>query len=451
MCNEYDAGPIAKEEEEEKEATTSKDLSKWLPITASREAKWWYSAFHNVTAMVGAGVLGLPFAMSQLGWAPGIIAILLSWLITFYTLWQMVEMHEMVPGKRFDRYHELGQHAFGDKLGYWIVFPQQLLVQVASDIVYMVTGGKSLKKFCELAIPALGDHRLTYFILVFCVIQFVLSQTPNFNSLKVVSLIAALMSASYSMISFVTSTIHGARSGSPPVSYRLRSHTKAGIIFEILNALGEVAFSFAGHSVVLEIQATIPSTPEKPSKRPMWKGVVVAYIIVLVCYMSVAASGYWAYGNTVEDDILISLQHPNWLIAIANFMVFIHVIGSYQVFAMPVFDAIEGYLVQKAKFTPGLPLRLAGRSLYVALTALIGICIPFFGGLLGFFGGLVFASTSFFLPCIIWLYLRRPRVGSWHWLASWVCIITGVLLAVLAPIGGFREILLSAKTYKFFS
>lgn len=45
-----------------------KDLNDWLPITNSRNANWWYSAFHNVTAMVGAGVLGLPFAMSQLGW-----------------------------------------------------------------------------------------------------------------------------------------------------------------------------------------------------------------------------------------------------------------------------------------------------------------------------------------------------------------------------------------------
>jgi hypothetical protein len=41
----------------------------WLPINASRNAKWWYSAFHNVTAMVGAGVLSLPYAMSELGWS----------------------------------------------------------------------------------------------------------------------------------------------------------------------------------------------------------------------------------------------------------------------------------------------------------------------------------------------------------------------------------------------
>ncbi|KAL2928684.1 Lysine histidine transporter 1 [Bienertia sinuspersici] len=29
-------------------------LENWLPLTSSRKAKWWYSAIHNVTGMVGA-------------------------------------------------------------------------------------------------------------------------------------------------------------------------------------------------------------------------------------------------------------------------------------------------------------------------------------------------------------------------------------------------------------
>jgi len=51
--------------------TSQKDQPKtenWTPVSSSRKAKWWYSSFHNVTAMVGAGVLGLPFALAQLGW-----------------------------------------------------------------------------------------------------------------------------------------------------------------------------------------------------------------------------------------------------------------------------------------------------------------------------------------------------------------------------------------------
>lgn len=51
-----------------KASLNDQEINDWLPITSKRNAKWWYSAFHNVTAMVGAGVLGLPYAMSELGW-----------------------------------------------------------------------------------------------------------------------------------------------------------------------------------------------------------------------------------------------------------------------------------------------------------------------------------------------------------------------------------------------
>lgn len=126
---------------------------------------------------------------------PGVTIMVMSWIITLYTLWQMVEMHEMVPGKRFDRYHELGQHAFGEKLGLWIIVPQQLIVEVGVDIVYMVTGGKSLQKFHDLLCKSdCKNITLSYFIMIFASVQFVLAQLPNLDSISVVSLAAAVMS-----------------------------------------------------------------------------------------------------------------------------------------------------------------------------------------------------------------------------------------------------------------
>ncbi|KAL8494357.1 hypothetical protein ACS0TY_025246 [Phlomoides rotata] len=53
---------------ENEKSTEQKAIDNWLPIHSERSAKWWYSAFHNVTAMVGARVLGFPFSLSQLGW-----------------------------------------------------------------------------------------------------------------------------------------------------------------------------------------------------------------------------------------------------------------------------------------------------------------------------------------------------------------------------------------------
>ncbi|CAO2200765.1 unnamed protein product [Urochloa humidicola] len=305
-----------------------KSIEDWLPINARRNAKWWYSAFHNATAMVGAGVLSLPYAMSELGWGAGVTVLLLSWIITLYTLWQMVEMHEMVPGKRFDRYHELGQHAFGEKLGLWIVVPQQLVVEIGLSIVYMVTGGQSLQKFYDVICPKCKHIRTTYFIMIFASIHFVLSQLPNFQSISSVSLVAAVMSLCYSAIAWIASLGKGK---SADVDYHLRATKTPGKVFGFFGALGNVAFAYAGHNVVLEIQATIPSAPEQPSKKPMWQGVVVAYIIVAVCYFPVSLIGYWAFGNQVDENILITLNKPKWLIALANMMVVVHLIGSYQV------------------------------------------------------------------------------------------------------------------------
>ena len=37
----------------------------------------------------------------------------------------MCALHE-IKGKRFNRYHELGQYAFGQRLGLWLVIPCQV-------------------------------------------------------------------------------------------------------------------------------------------------------------------------------------------------------------------------------------------------------------------------------------------------------------------------------------
>lgn len=115
------------------------------------------------------------------------------------------------------------------------------------------------------------------------------------------------------------------------MSYGYKKTSTIDNMFRVFNALGQISFAYAGHAVILEIQATIPSTPEKPSKVPMWKGALGAYFVNALCYFPVAFIGYWAFGQDVSDNVLVGLERPSWLIAAANLMVVIHVIGSYQV------------------------------------------------------------------------------------------------------------------------
>ncbi|KAK9904954.1 hypothetical protein WJX75_006393 [Coccomyxa subellipsoidea] len=419
-----------------------------LPITGDRTGKWWYSAFHNVTAMVGAGVLGLPSAMAYLEWGGGMFVMVSSWIITLYTLWQLCSMHE-INGKRFNRYHELGQYAFGQKRGLWFIIPFQLIVMIGLAIVYCVTGGKSMQAvwqfLCNKPCPAFG---LSAWIVVFAGAQLILSQCPNFNSLRVVSFAAAVMSLTYSTIAVGASIASGRQ---PDAYYDLHTKDTADSVFGIFNALGTVAFAYGGHNVVLEIQATLPSPPD--TFKPMMKGVYVAYVLVAWCYFAVSITGYWAFGINVADNVLMTpaLKNtvPNGLIIAADMFVVIHVLGSFQVYSMPVFDMIETKMVMSG-ISNGLPMRLLYRSVYVVIVAFVAIVLPFFGDLLGFIGAFAFGPTTFWMPPIIYLIVKKPKISSGHWWASWFCIIYGLIVTIFGSIGGLRGIIKSASTYKFF-
>jgi hypothetical protein len=109
---------------------------------------------------------------------------------------------------------------------------------------------------------------------------------------------------------------------------------------------------------------------------------------------------------------------------------------------------------------------------------------PFFGALLGFFGGFAFAPTTYFvsthmlpsfqipcnkvsfagiglelmegcgmfwqLPCIMWLCIVKPKRFGFSWCLNWAIIVLGTLLMVVSSIGGLRAIIVSASTFVFY-
>ena len=61
------------------------------------------------------------------------------------------------------------------------------------------------------------------------------------------------------------------------------------------------------------------------------RGVWVAYAVVSWCYFGVSCAGYWAFGNNVMSNVIFSIGHPKWMVAMADLFVTVHVIGSYEV------------------------------------------------------------------------------------------------------------------------
>ncbi|KAJ6722495.1 hypothetical protein OIU74_007148 [Salix koriyanagi] len=179
----------------------------------------------------------------------GILSLTIAYCWQLYTLWILVQLHEAVPGKRYNRYVELAQAAFGERRGdNEIVLPNSLWAAL--------------------------------FI-----------KSPN-NRL---SLIGAITAITYSTMVWVLSV---SQQRPPTISYEpLSLPSFSASVFSVMNALGIVAFAFRGHNLAMEIQATMPSTFKHPAHVPMWKGAKVAYFFIALCLFPVAIGGFWAYGQ----------------------------------------------------------------------------------------------------------------------------------------------------------
>ena len=70
---------------------------------ASAGASWVHVLGHSVTAVVGVGILGLPYAFSCLGWIGGLIVLAIATIASLYTCYLLAALHEDKDGRRYNR------------------------------------------------------------------------------------------------------------------------------------------------------------------------------------------------------------------------------------------------------------------------------------------------------------------------------------------------------------
>jgi len=445
-----------------KNDSVSVDLEPEMPaydaITENRSGTTASVCYHNVTAMVGAGVLGLPSTLTYMGWAPGVLAVVISLVISWYTFYVLIQLHEEVPGgaqegmpiKRYNHYQHLAQRALGEKKGLWLLLPFQIILLYGIAVTYNVVGASNLLSFYKLVggnVVGIGP-----WVLIFSAIQLFLSQIPNFSGLAYVSAVGVVTCVVYTFLSIILSANN--RLPSDVVSYEPVGTSPVDRVFGIFNSLTTIAFAYGGHNIALEIQATLPAGPYESTIPRMMKGMNVTFIMTGIMYFGVAFTGFASYGGLVKGNILDSIGSPVWVVCVAHFCVFLNVLASYQVYSFALFDMIERqvakYVVIKTNFKR-VAVRVTIRTLYVFSTAFIAILIPFFGDLMSLFGAIGVTPTTFVIPPVLWLIMRKPSWRTWEFWANWFIIVVMSIVGIFGAVAAVRTIVLNASAYKVFS
>lgn len=411
----------------------------WLPITESRNGNVYYAAFHTLSSGIGVQALLLPLAFSVLGWAWGIVCLSAVFVWQLYTLWLLVQLHESEDGTRYSRYLRLSMAAFGKKKGKLLALFPIMYLSGGTCVALIMIGGGSMKIIFEILCGGtcnIDPPSTVEWYLVFICCAIILAQLPNLNSIAGVSLIGAITAIGYCTLIWALSITKGRPTG---VSYEpVKTGSELARICSVLNAVGIVAFVFRGHNVVLEIQGTMPSSRQKSSRQPMWKGVKFAYVVIALCLFPLAIGSYWAYGNSIptNEGILNALYKYHLrdtskvILGLASVLVVINSLSSFQIYAMPVFDNLESrYTYSKHKPCPRW-LRTALRIFFGCLAFFISIALPFLQSLAGLVGGIALPITLAY-PCLMWILIKKPAKYSAMWCINGVLGVSGMVLSVL--------------------
>jgi amino acid permease len=308
------------------------------------------------------------------------------------------------------------------------------------------------------------------YMIAFGLVQILFSQIPDFDQLWWLSILAAVMSFTYSSaglaLGIAQVVVNGKVKGSL-TGISIGAVTETQKIWRTFQALGDIAFAYSYSIILIEIQDTVKSPPSE--EKTMKKATLVSVSVTTMFYMLCGCMGYAAFGDLSPGNLLtgFGFYNPYWLLDIANAAIVIHLIGAYQVYCQPLFAFIEKqasiqfpdseFIAKDIKIPiPGFkPLRLnvfrlIWRTVFVIITTVISMLLPFFNDVVGLLGALGFWPLTVYFP--VEMYIAQKKIPRWS--TRWVCLqvfsLGCLVVSIAAAAGSIAGVLLDLKSYKPF-
>ncbi|KAF8411991.1 hypothetical protein HHK36_004550 [Tetracentron sinense] len=442
----------------------------------TRTGTVWTATAHAVAAVIGSGVLALPWSVAQMGWIFGPLALVSFALVTYYTgilLSDCYRSPDPITGRRNYTYMGVVRACLGKK-NVLVCGISQYTMLWGTIIGYTITAATSMMSvkrsncFHEKGHDAKCGTSGNLFMLIFGGIEIVLSQFPSLEKVTLLSVMASAMSMTYSFIALYLcivkfashNDVRGSLTGVKMGTQGISPSTK---VWHSFQALGNIAFAYTYAVLLVEIQDTLKSPP--PENKVMKKVTLYGLGITTMFYVSLGCVGYAAFGNDAPGNILTGFNEPFWLVDIANLAVLVHLIGAYQVYSQPIFTAYEKWLASKWPSTGFLHnvytlraihfqftlSKLLLRTLFVIVTTVVAMMLPFFNAVLGFLGSIAFWPLTVYLPISMYMSQAKIKRGSRKWVLLQSLSMISLLVSIISAVGSVADIIERLKHARLFS
>ncbi|CAN1805212.1 Amino acid transporter AVT3B [Linum perenne] len=375
-------------------------------------------------AIVGAGVLGLPYSFKRTGWIMSLMMLFSVSALTYYCMMLLVHTRRklrFIAGD-FSIINSFGDLGFAvcGSVGRVVVDVMIVLAQAGFCVGYLIFIATTLDNLFDsynslpptssavLSAQFLGFSAKSLFVWACFPFQLGLNSIASLTHLAPLSIFADVVDLAAMGVVIVEDVMLMAKNIPDVKTF--------GDLSVFFYGMGVAVYAFEGIGMVLPLE----SEAKDKDKFGMNLGFAVAVISLI--YGSFGALGYLAFGNETKDIITANLG-SGWISTLVQLGLCINLFFTFPLMMNPVYEIVE------RRFWNGRYC-LWLRWLLVLIVSLVALLIPNFTDFLSLVGSSVCCGLGFVLPALFHLLVFKDEMGWKGWTIDVGIVALGVVLGV---------------------
>ncbi|KIW82580.1 hypothetical protein Z517_05607 [Fonsecaea pedrosoi CBS 271.37] len=373
------------------------------------------SAFMNMAnSIIGAGIIGQPYAFRQAGMTMGII-LLVSLTVTVDWTIRLIVINSKLSGA--DSFQATMQHCFGSS-GLVAISVAQWAFAFGGMIAFCIIVGDTIPHVIEALIPGLRDipflwlltDRRAVIVLFILTISWPLSLYRDIAKLAKASTLALISM----MIIIVTVVTQGAI-----VDSELRGSLK-GLLFVndgFFQAVGVISFAFVCHHNSLLIYGSLKT----PTLDRFSTVTHYSTFISLIACLVMALAGFLTFGDKTKGNVLNNFPSQGHVVVqIARLCFGLNMLTTLPLECFVCREVMNNYWFPEEPYQPNRHLIFSSALVVSAMAISLITCD--LGAVFELIGATSACALAYILPPLCYIKLSTR---SWKTIPAVACIVFG--------------------------
>ncbi|EME44736.1 hypothetical protein DOTSEDRAFT_72255 [Dothistroma septosporum NZE10] len=373
------------------------------------------SAFTNMAnSIIGAGIIGQPYAFKQAGLLSGIVLLILLTITVDWTI-QLIVKNSKLSGT--NSFQATMEHCYG-KSGLVAISVAQWAFAFGGMVAFCIIIGDTIPRVLAALFPSLHStpflglltDRRAIIVLFTLGISYPLSLYRDIAMLAKASTLA-LISMLVIIITVVTQ--------GPLLPSAMRGQLKGSLLINdgFFQAIGVISFAFVCHHNSLLIYGSLRT----PTMDRFAKVTHYSTGISMVACITMALSGYLVFGDMTQGNVLNNFPTDNLVVNIARLCFGLNMLTTLPLECFVCREVMTEYYFPGEAYQPNRHL-IFTTSLVVSAMGMALITCDL-GVVFELVGATSACALAYVLPPLCFVKLTKRR--TWETYACYVCIFFG--------------------------